>query len=165
VNQNAPRERATREPSASPGADDPTRSRAQEALAHFQTCHRFDGAESYRLHAGAPQWVAELVYAAHRNGEIMPDDWRYRFTREALRAVSGDERQAAGDGACDERGDEAVSQLMLVAWLGSNVMRLEYCDEVLHDAVTRADMATVLAEGYRHEQDEVRGVVRDALRT
>ncbi len=53
---------------------------ARQALRVFETAHRADDTEYLRLAGNVPHWLDGLVYRAHLDGDILPDDWRYRFT-------------------------------------------------------------------------------------
>jgi len=77
-------ERAWRGPSCSYCGDLPCRSSALTADGHdlerFERVHRGasrDGETYYRKKDTAPEWVGDAVYAAHDNGAMLPDDWKY----------------------------------------------------------------------------------------
>lgn len=61
---------------------------AGEALAYFEYRNRHDGSGYWAVEDRAPEWVKNLVWAAHNNGEILPDDFRYLFIVEALEAMA-----------------------------------------------------------------------------
>src|SRR5690606_2224489 len=61
---------------------------AGEALAYFERQKRDDGTECWILEVGAPEWIKDLVWAAHAKGELLPEDFRYLFIIEALEAIA-----------------------------------------------------------------------------
>lgn len=61
---------------------------AGEALSYFEYRRRHDGTKYWTLEEGAPEWVRKLTFAAHNEGEILPDDARYLFVVESLEAIA-----------------------------------------------------------------------------
>jgi hypothetical protein len=61
---------------------------AGEALSYFQHRRRHDGTEYWAVEEDAPEWVKNLVRAAHDKGEILPEDFRYLFIVESLEALA-----------------------------------------------------------------------------
>lgn len=60
---------------------------AGEALSDFQHKKRNDGTKYWTVQDGAPEWVHKLTFAAHDEGEILAEDFRYLFIVEALEAL------------------------------------------------------------------------------
>lgn len=60
---------------------------AGEALAYFEHRKRHDGTKYWAIEEGAPEWVKNLAFAVHNEGEILPEDFRYLFIVEALEAL------------------------------------------------------------------------------
>lgn len=60
---------------------------AGEALSYFEYRQRHDETWYWAIEANAPDWVQNLVWAAHDKGEILPEDFRYLFIIEALEAL------------------------------------------------------------------------------
>lgn len=60
---------------------------AGEALSYFQHKKRHDGTKYWTVQDGAPEWVHKLTFAAHDEGEIFAEDFRYLFIVEALEAL------------------------------------------------------------------------------
>ncbi len=142
---------------------------ASEASAWFESALRDErDSESRfdRLKEGHPEWVSDLVYAAH--GDFLPDDWRYATIRNALEFV------AETDAPEDSRGEFADSAVDVytsarLAWLGSNLQRPGYCAEAAAEFGFsddgRDDQGIIdrIALGQYFEADEVYGLVLQAL--
>ena len=143
--------------------------RAREAASWFEYAGRTDERDEYiRTREGRPEWVQELVWAAHGNGALLPDDYRYRWTLEALEAIAElDETADLGDATHDFADSVDVYNAALLAWLSSNLNRIGYVDEWLEEAGaegigSQGVMGAVMAGQYR-EREEVFGLVVDAL--
>jgi hypothetical protein len=146
----------------------PTIQEAAAALfAAFVSAKRDNGDTFYKLADGSPEWMTDAVRAAH--GDMMPDDWRYRFIREVASAVS----EVADDEDLDDARHEAVDAIVdvynarLAAWLGSHSARLGYCDEAMEEygAAIALDggIAKLMQLGQYREIDEVWGQLVAAL--
>ena len=64
---------------------------AGDALSYFEYRRRPEcpvGTGYWALEEGAPAWLRELVWAAHDDGGMLPDDARYLFVIEALEAIA-----------------------------------------------------------------------------
>lgn len=61
---------------------------AGDALSYFQFRRRPDGSGYWALEEGAPAWLRELVWVAHDNGGMLPEDARYLFVVESLEAIA-----------------------------------------------------------------------------
>src|SRR5690606_12314669 len=61
---------------------------AGEALSWFERRERHDGNVYWTLEEGAPEWVRKLAFAAHKEGKILPEDFRHLFIVEALEALA-----------------------------------------------------------------------------
>ena len=62
---------------------------AGEALSYFEYRKRHnDEAGYWAVEEGAPEWVRNLVFSAHEEGKILPDDFRYLFIVEVLEALA-----------------------------------------------------------------------------
>jgi hypothetical protein len=139
--------------------------RAREASEWFETATRESGDEFLRLRDGRPEWVQDLVFAAHGAGEFMPDDYRYRYTFEALEAIA--ESDDPEDGA-HEFADEAVDVYTgaRLGWLASNLRRPSYCDtarDEFGEQLGHSDIVGIIGMGQYVEALEVYGEVLRAL--
>lgn len=144
--------------------------RAKEAASWFETAQRAavkDGQATGELYVrvkdGAPEWVTELVRAAHYGVPdmlMLPDDFRYQVIREAVDALAEDEDTDEHDFA--DGVDVYTSDL--TAWLGSHSLRPGYCDEWKDDHGANEDGIVSLIQGGQYmERREVFGLVRQAL--
>lgn len=57
---------------------------AGEAARWFETKTRDNGDVFVSLKDGHPEWLQELVWHAHEAGAMLPDDYRYGWSYEAL---------------------------------------------------------------------------------
>jgi hypothetical protein len=102
-----------------------------------------------------------LALAAHGDGEMLPDDWRYAFINEALNAI------ADSSGNFEELEMEAdIYNHELTEWLGSHGQRPSYCDEAVRDGLVSADadMIARISAGQYLEKHEVLDAVLAYLR-
>jgi len=61
---------------------------AAEASTYLVTDQRPNGDDYIRCTDDTPEWVHALIYAAHENGKVGPNDYSYRFTRDALDVIA-----------------------------------------------------------------------------
>lgn len=130
---------------------------ADEAYSWFETAYRVPGDDDSaytRCRDGRPEWVAELVYAAH--GEMFPDDWRYDAIRSCLGAIHDDD---LGEDDATEWADGHVDVYTgrRFAWLASNLLRSGYCDEAVEEFGYERfpGMSTLAGLGQFAESEEV----------
>ncbi len=107
--------------------------KALEALGFFETRERaadIGGGLYVAKSDDAPDWVSELVYAVHQDGYLLPDDWHYQVTRDALSYLAN-----IGDDIPDdvEFSESAVDIYTadLNRWLSETAGAHDYCDEAL----------------------------------
>lgn len=140
---------------------------AREMLEAFETAQRGDlegeGETFDRLKKGSPEWMTDVVYAAHDDGEMLPDDWRYKVIRAAVEAIAetedGDEVEGFADGQVDiYTGDR-------LKWLGSNLHRPGYCDEAVDEfgGGETGGIVALIGLGQYWEADRVLAQVSEAL--
>lgn len=111
---------------------------AREAAGYFETAKREDvdderDATYVRTRDDAPEWITDLVRAAHDDGDILPDDWRYERIRSALdhlAEMDHDPDDFPGEWA-DDQVDDYTSDAL--AWLGSHSVRIGYTDQARED--------------------------------
>ena len=132
---------------------------AKEALGHFEERNG-----QWLLRGDSPQWVKDLVYAAHKSGGILPDDYRYKFTVLALEYIA--EQPDAGlepaELTCEIEPDAYNSSL--IKWLGSHAIRAGYVDEAVQEfGWPDEGIMTAIRMGQRLEIEEVFDLVADAL--
>ena len=133
---------------------------AKLARCAFTLETREDGSEYWTHNRCAPEWIGELCNTAH--GDMLPDDYRYRFIVQALDAL-----EEAED--VDEAGQDweyEYRYYRVVEWLSSHPgRRLEYCDDAVREFGLSSDAttATQLQSGHLHERQEVLNLVRGSL--
>lgn len=123
------------------------------------------GLSSYTtLRDGSPQWMTDVCHAAHDDGAMLPDDWRYEFIDDAATALA----EAEGDlDSAQEALDESEHYCYTAqqtGWLHSRNSRYAYVDAA-HEEYS-GDVRTVLDAirlGMLAEQCEVLQQVYDAL--
>lgn len=138
---------------------------AADAYRCFETATRDDGSHYVRTRDDAPEWVGDLVRAAH--GDMLPDDWRYQAIRDALGAID----DAGADADLDDLGHEFADGNVdtytgeRIAWLGSHASRAGYCDEAA-DEFGGEDLGIVerIGLGQYAELREVYASVLESLR-
>lgn len=125
---------------------------ADEAARWFR---KDDQTDRFFLKDGAPCWIADLVHKAH--GNYLPDDYRYRFTYEALDALS----------TCEDPGDVSmepdVYTNQLTGWLHSNANRIYYLNAALQEFGPFNEGFDLLSAAQLLEKDEVLSIVRQYL--
>lgn len=130
---------------------------ATEALAYFHKNTRADGTDYWYLGGASdddstPEWLTELVWSAHNDGDYMPDDYRYRFIVEALSDY------AENADATDVYPEADVYTHDLLLWLASNLMRTEYVDAIIDEhagSVCPNNITGILQYAQYEEKDEV----------
>lgn len=125
------------------------------ALAWFEYRRRHDGTEYWALEEGAPEWVRNLVWAAHAKGEILPEDFRYLFTIEALETLAVDPEEPKLEP------DVYIGELL--KWLGAHP---SYRIGIVDEAVSQFGwngLFNALQAGQLMEKEEVLQLVRQFL--
>lgn len=133
------------------------RTLAGEALAHFEYRDRYGGSGYWAVKDRAPEWVGNLVWAAHEEGKILPDDFRYLFIVEALEALAEDPDEP-----------EALLQpetytSQLLKWLEASP---SYREGLVGEAVALYGwdgLFEALRTGHLLEKEEVLQIVREFL--
>jgi len=123
---------------------------AREALSWFE--HR---TWYWTIKNGAPEWVQELAWAAHAEGEILPDDSRYCFIVEALEALAEDPEEHTLEPDIDAR--------KLLNWLDDYPdYRIGLVDEAV-SGLGWSGLLKALQAGQLKEKEEVLGIVKHFL--
>jgi hypothetical protein len=79
-------------------------------------------------HASDGDDLMSVIHAGHDDQNILPDDYRYQFIKDALDAIAEtDDIESAMESACDPD----VYSRELTGWLHSSVGRLEYVTEAV----------------------------------
>lgn len=128
---------------------------AAEASGFFETAQDHENKPYVRLKETAPQWLQETVRYAH--GDMLPDDWRYRWIRDAFDAI----HDAGPDADLEEVGiefadDADIYNSDLIDWLGSHGSRMGYCDEAFETFEGDiSSIATLMQLGQCQERAEI----------
>lgn len=134
---------------------DAIQTNAGEALKWFEHKKRDNGQEFWSIKDGAPDWIQPMAHAAH--GDMMPDDWKYEFIVEMLRAI---------DGASDLEDITVAADIYtteLTRWLASHLDRVAYCDDAIDEFGEMKDTVTLLQHGQYREKQEVLGRLKEYL--
>lgn len=105
---------------------------ATEAASWMERATRDDGTVYRRFKDGRPEWLQDLAYAAHDNGGIWADDWRYEFIEEALDALADADPDADPEEVLYEIEPDILTS-ELTRWLDSRNSRVHYLSEVLEE--------------------------------
>lgn len=140
---------------------------AGAAYKWFETAHRPDGETYDRIRDGAPEWIGDVTYAAHGAGDILPDDYRYEWTRAALAHIADGGYDTADDARDDawEFADSSVGVMNATrfAWLASDLSRQGYVDEAMSEFGPFDSIAQAIGAGMAREAEEVYYEVVQAL--
>lgn len=128
--------------------------RAKLAAKYFQQKTRENGSTFYCYTEDAPESIKELARAIH--GNMFPDDYKFQFIVEALKAIEDEGEDASLEPECYNSA--------LIDWLGSYSLRPGYVDQASEDYGHFADgiMQSIIA-GYNYEQMEVLNAVMGLL--
>lgn len=127
---------------------------ATEAAQWMERATRDDGTEYRRFKDGHPEWLQDLAYAAHDNGDIWADDWRYEFIEEALDALTDADPDADPEEVLYEIEPDTYTS-SLTRWLDSRNSRVYYLTEVLEEFGSEGmDGFQLLALAQRQEKQE-----------
>jgi hypothetical protein len=137
---------------------------AAKWYADRMTVYRRESGEEYHafrdnLPRAEEETCRALALAAHGDGDMLPNDWRYAFISEALNALA----------ECSDPDDlylEAdIYASALTDWLGSHSSRPGYCDEAAEEYGGDLDRDLVgrIQLGQVQEKTEVLSLVRAHL--
>lgn len=139
--------------------------KAANALTWFTTGERKSedtGRQITTTHDDKPEWVKDLCYKAHDDGDgagsMLPDDWRYEFIYDALSYL------ADQDNDPDEYEPEpSIYNAELHRWLSSHGWRAGYCDEAAEELGGDGGIDASIARGQWWEMRRVFDRVRSYL--
>lgn len=100
---------------------------------------RPNGDHFRKLSYDAPEWMTDVVRAAHMDSDILPDDWIFDKVENAVDHIAG------LDGDLDDAAHEFADlncdfgNGQLVAWLGGNLRYSEYVDNAAQEFGVPAD--------------------------
>lgn len=98
--------------------------------------------------------LLDLIHQFHKG--LMPDDYIYQFTYEALEAIAEHDNI---DNICLEAD---IYNNDLLKWVSSNLIRADYVDQAVEDYVYK-DFYTALSMGQSKEKEEILILVRNKL--
>lgn len=108
----------------------PLQAKAQEVRSWFEQTKRPGQDEPiWTMKAGHPEWVMDMVFKAHEQGQVLPDDYKYTFIVESLDRI--EEADDPDEAANDIESDVYTSDLY--AWLTSRLSRQGYVDEAVQE--------------------------------
>lgn len=124
--------------------------------------HASEGVRFIALKEGSPDWMRDAVFAAH--GDMLPDDWRYEAIQDAAEHIS---ELSTMDYPEDEGEEWAYARVSvytsnLLAWVGSNLSRVGYCDEGI--ATENGGLVSLMSAGQYMELRETYDLLVGALR-
>lgn len=102
---------------------------------------------------GAPEWVTDVVHAAH--GNLLPDDWTYETVDEVAQAI-----------ARGEDGSEMESEFYtgaLLSWLAEYSNAVDYCDQAVEEYGPFDSITAQIQAGQLLAKQEIYSAVYAAL--
>lgn len=132
---------------------------ATEALEYYRQSTAEEREGIYVHTDNAPEWVVDMTRNAH--GDMMPDDWKFKFVVEALEAISEADEGEEEDELYEWEPD--VYNHVLLQWVSSNLGRMGYVDEAV-DNYGWTDLARALMAGQKTEFEWVAASVLKSLR-
>jgi hypothetical protein len=130
--------------------------RAQEARDWFETATRPDDSRYWRKKHECPEWIEEMVHAAHDDGDMLPDDYRYEYIVNALDLLADGVDPAEPEIEADPYTHD------LTEWMGSHSWRREYVNDAIKDLDIK-DINHAMMEGQVAEKTEIFHAVVRAL--
>jgi len=139
---------------------------ASQAYKALEIETRIDSKEFYKLKDSAPDWMTDLLRAAH--GGMMPNDWRYRFIHSALANIADADDESSRDGLLDcvsewADGDLSIYNIDLIAWLESDLTRGDYVNEGMANSGKPDNIWQALRGGQYEEIYETYSLIIDFL--
>lgn len=129
---------------------------ATELSAALTTQTRNDGDKFVVLKDGSPQWMTEVIHAAH--GDKMPDDVIYSFIGKAADAMAECDEDADED-ALREAIDEIEPPVYTheqMKWFSSN---WEYCDQAIEEGLWESHTDRGFQQGRKRSYGQVTDLV------
>ena len=124
---------------------------AQKSLGHFGNR---DGRVVKRK--DAPEWIQNLIYEVHEHGNILPDDFKYKFILDAIDSIA--------DGDTDDRwveGDIYTGDLL--DWFVFDVSKIGYVNDAVEENGYPGDIIEAIRMGQLKERLEIFNIVLAAL--
>jgi len=116
-----------------------------------------DNGEKFWVFDSEDEDLRNLICEAHDSGNVLPDDYRYAFIRDALLAIAeADEEEWLEDP--DFPYDTNISNYKAATWLASRNDRAAYVDEYAQEFGVDAknfSVISLISQGYAAEKREV----------
>lgn len=139
----------------------PLQAKAQEVRSWFEQTKRPGQDEPiWTMKAGHPEWVMDMVFKAHEQGQVLPDDYKYAFIVESLDRI--EETDDPDEAANEIEADVYTSDLY--AWLTSLMSRQGYVDEAVQEFGEPGGIVDQIMLGQVREKHEVYWTVLNFLR-
>lgn len=122
---------------------------AGEAYSWFEKRERLNSETFWTVKENRPEWVYQLIYAGHDNGNFFPDDYRYKFIVYALAEIM------KAEDIEEPNLEPNVYTKDLCNWLSSQVYRIGYVDEFASDYGHGESIVNDLMGGQQLEMEEV----------
>jgi hypothetical protein len=133
---------------------------AEQLSAAFETKKRNDDNEFVSLKDGSPEWMTDVVRAAH--GDKLPDDTVYAFIEKAADALANASEDAEPSDVILEIEPDPYTA-GLTAWLHARVDHVYYLTEVLEEGTGITDGFQLLAAAQQKQIHEVGYALVSAL--
>ena len=119
---------------------------------------RENGSGFYCIADRAPEFVQELAHVAH--ADFMPDDYRYEYLATVIEWLANNvqEDDSLTDLDFYEFTDPDCMSHDLLRWIGSNLSRMEYADQVLEE-MRSPSLSSALMAAQEMERYEVGSLV------
>lgn len=136
---------------------------AEEVRGHMERRTRPDDTRYWSLDEERPEWMQSLSYAAHGQGDMLPDDWRYEFIVGALDAI------VETEGNYDAGRDYVVEDVDIYTgdlsrWLSSHSYRPIYVNEAREEFGPAETIDQDMMAGQAREREEVYEQIYQFLR-
>lgn len=141
------------------------------ALANaFERKTRDNGESFYTLGDDRPEWMQDAMFAACDNGEILPNDWTYRFAARMADHIAESLEYESDRYRSDiiaEGADSLVPYCNTerAAWLASHVSRVAYVDEAAEEYGIAPDdgVMEMIGVGIYREIEMIGNALWDAI--
>ena len=128
---------------------------AEKYVAYAQRRTR-DNGEKFWFFESEDEDLRDLIFKSHDSGDVMPDDHRYAFIRDALLAIAEADEEWLEDP--DFPYDTDISNYEAAMWLASRNDRAAYVDEYAQEFGVEAknfSVISLISQGYAAEKREV----------
>ena len=141
---------------------------ARAATHQFEIANRPDGSRYWRAKDTATEWIRDAIYAAHRDGEILPDDRIYELTAYAFEHIANSDAETPRDMSISDTRHEFADAMVDIydadrlAWVGSDSDRRALADEA-GDEMGASEILDRIACGQYREAADVFDAIAEAV--